>query len=292
MKLVTVLRVLPLRFAVLCFAALSCTSISAQATHDKVEILKPTWELGAGIGAAYLPDYRGSDQSQGLVIPTPYFVYRSPSLALEGNEIRMRLFGSERLTLDSSFDFSLGSTLKENRARANMPKLPATLSIGPQISYLLWNSDGDWNRLNLRMPLRQAIAVNGSQRNAGLVFEPHLNADLRHISWLPGWDVNLEIGPNWGNRPRHQLYYDVANQYATANRPAYNASAGYGGAQASISMARRWGQWYAGAYVRYDTIRGASFESSPLIRRKDNLTFATGFTYVFSESKERVAVLR
>ncbi len=271
---------------------LVCSAVSAQPTHEKVAIMKPTWELGAGIGAAYLPDYRGSDQSQGLVIPTPYFVYRSSSLALEGNEIRMRLFGSERLTLDSSFDFTLGSTLKDNRARAGMPKLPATLSIGPQISYLLWNSDGDRNRLNLRMPLRQAIAIGGSQRNAGLVFEPHLNADLRQVAWLPGWDVNIDIGPNWGNRPRHQLYYDVAGQYATANRSAYSSSSGFGGAQASISMARRWGQWYAGAYLRYDTIRGASFENSPLIRRKDNLTFATGFTYVFSESKERVAVLR
>jgi MipA family protein len=265
---------------------------SASSRPATAVITRPAWELGIGLGAAYLPDYRGSDQAQGLVIPTPYFVYRSPSLALEGNEIKARLFGSERLTLDASFDFSLGSTLKDNRARQGMSRLPATLSLGPQLSYKIWNSDDDMNRLNFRAPVRQAIALSGTQRNAGLVFEPHLHADFRKNAWAPGWDLYAEVGPTWGNRLRHKLYYEVAPAFATASRPAYTASQGYSGMQGSLTAARRFGDWYYGAYLRFDSVAGASFENSPLVKQKTNWSFATGFTWVLSESPNKVPVLR
>jgi MipA family protein len=124
------------------------------------------------------------------------------------------------------------------------------------------------------------------------VVEPHIKSDLRDLSFAPNWEFEVEAGPNWGNRQRHQLYYSVAPQFANANRASYTAGAGYGGMQASLTAARRFGKWYAGGFLRYDSIRGASFEPSPLVRRKDNFSFAAGLTYVFAESDRMVEVLR
>jgi outer membrane protein len=36
----------------------------------------PLWEVGAGIGALSVPDYRGSEARSTYVLPAPYFVYR------------------------------------------------------------------------------------------------------------------------------------------------------------------------------------------------------------------------
>ena len=37
---------------------------------------RPLWELGLGVAALRLPDYRGSDQSSTYLLPLPYVVYR------------------------------------------------------------------------------------------------------------------------------------------------------------------------------------------------------------------------
>lgn len=267
-------------------------AVQAQNLATRDPLMKPAWEVGVGLGMTALPDYRGAESSQTLVIPTPYFVYRSSEMAVAGSGVKARLFGSDRLTLDASFDFALGTVLKANQARVGMPKLPATLSLGPQISYLLWANDNDRNRLYARLPARQAFALGDSQHNAGVVVEPHLKADFRDLSFAKGWEIEAEFGPNWGNRRRHQLYYSVDPQYALASRPSYLADSGYGGLQASLTATRRFGSWYAGGYLRYDSVRGAVFEPSPLIRRKDNISIVFGVSYVFAESDRRVAVLR
>ena len=40
----------------------------------------PLWEAGVGVATVSFPAYRGSDQRQAFVLPTPYFVYRGEFL--------------------------------------------------------------------------------------------------------------------------------------------------------------------------------------------------------------------
>ena len=50
-------------------------SLSASAAEEK-----PLWEAGVGVATVSFPAYRGSDQRQAFVLPTPYFVYRGEFL--------------------------------------------------------------------------------------------------------------------------------------------------------------------------------------------------------------------
>ncbi|MGH9363054.1 MAG: hypothetical protein ACRD2T_14170, partial [Thermoanaerobaculia bacterium] len=50
---------------------LASPAVSLAAAPAAAEEL-PLWELGLGIGGFTLPDYRGSDQARGYVLPVPY----------------------------------------------------------------------------------------------------------------------------------------------------------------------------------------------------------------------------
>ena len=51
---------------------------------------RPLWELGVGVAGLRLPDYRGSDQSRGYVLPLPYIVYRGTWLKADRDGARAR----------------------------------------------------------------------------------------------------------------------------------------------------------------------------------------------------------
>ena len=74
----------------------------------------------------------------------------------------------------------------------------------------------------------------------------------------------------------------------TPDRPAYQAPGGYSGWVGFATLSRRFEKIWVGAYVRYDTLNGATFESSPLVKRDYALSAGIGIAWVFAESKERV----
>jgi outer membrane scaffolding protein for murein synthesis (MipA/OmpV family) len=85
-------------------------------------------------------------------------------------------------------------------------------------------------------------------------------------------------------------YYSVAPQYATATRPAYTAPGGYSGTQFGIILTKRFsGVWFA-AYVRYDTLRGAVFQDSPLVERAYDWSAGFGFAWILGRSSRLVEV--
>ena len=42
----------------------------------------PLWEAGGGVSPIVVPDYRGSDQYRGYVLPFPHIVYRGEKLKI------------------------------------------------------------------------------------------------------------------------------------------------------------------------------------------------------------------
>ena len=65
-----------------------------------------------------------------------------------------------------------------------------------------------------------------------------------------------------------------------------------GGAKcrALSAVSRRIGNWWIGAFVRYDSLRGAVFDDSPLVRRDHELRGGVGVSWVFATSDRQVAV--
>ena len=79
-----------------------------------------------------------------------------------------------------------------------------------------------------------------------------------------------------------------APQFATSTSPPYEARGGYAGLQFLASASRRYDGFWVGAFVRADTLRGAVFEASPLVRRDTYFAAGVGISWVIDVSRERV----
>jgi len=253
--------------------------------------LRPKWEAGAGATGLRLPDYRGSDETRGYVFPLPYFVYRGRHMRFDREGLRGVLHESDRVEFDLSVAGSLPVKSDRNRARAGMPDLDPALEIGPKLNLTLWRDRPKEQRLDLRFALRGVVTTDLSHaKDAGYVFNPHLYFDSRPAFLGGKWDFSAQLGPLYGSERYHQYYYGVAPQFATPERPAFEASAGYSGLASGAALTRRFGKLWVGGFARYDALHGAVFESSPLFRRRQYVAAGVAVAWVFAESKDPVEV--
>ncbi|MDQ6680567.1 MAG: MipA/OmpV family protein [Pseudomonadota bacterium] len=251
------------------------------------EAAGPLWELGLGAAAVRLPDYRGSDQGRTYLLPLPYVVYRGKWLRADRDGARALLLESGRVKVDVSVAASVPTRSRDNVARSNMPDLAPSLEIGPNLNVGLLESADRRMRLDLRLPLRAAVAVQRSPKTIGATFSPNLNVDIERVAG--GWNVGLLGGPLFADRRYHDYYYGVDSAYATPQRSAYRARGGYGGWQALAAASRRYGRMWVGGFVRYDNLHGAVFEASPLVRRDHEVAVGVGVSWVFATSDRLVS---
>ena len=289
-----------IRFALTLLSFVGATDLAAQsATAEPVAphlaagaglepgVKRPLWELGLGVAGVRLPDYLGSDQSRGYLLPLPYIVYRGTWLKADRGGARALLFDSQRVKVDLSVAASTPTRSNRNAARAGMPNLSGTFELGPNLNITLASSpDARW-KLDLRLPVRAAITVERSPKLVGTTFSPNLNLDIGGVGG--GWNLGLLAGPVFADRKYHAHYYGVDAAYATADRPAYQAQGGYAGWRALAATSRRFGNTWVGGFLRYDSLRGAAFEDSPLLRRSSALTFGFGIAWILATSSELVA---
>ncbi len=251
---------------------------------------QPLWEVGAGVAAFSFPSYRGSDQTNNFLMPVPHFTYHGDFLKADRQGIRGSFFDSDRVDLTVSLALAPPASSKDIAARAGMRDLDATFEIGPQIDLTLWRSANRARFVKLLLPLRAAFTVEGTPRDIGWVFHPKLNMDVTDLPGLPGWNLGLLAGPLFGDKRQHAYYYTVAPQYATADRPAYQAKAGYAGMQYLAALSKRFPKYWVGGFVRYDNLSGATFADSPLVRQKDYFAGGVAVTWILGESSTRVQV--
>jgi outer membrane scaffolding protein for murein synthesis (MipA/OmpV family) len=88
----------------------------------------------------------------------------------------------------------------------------------------------------------------------------------------------------FGSERNHEYFYSVAPQYATADRPAFDAKAGYAGSQFLISLSKRYPRYWLGAFARWDSLKGAAFADSPLVRTENYFAVGIGIAWIFRES--------
>ena len=283
------------RHLVIALASLACAAASAQWPVEPGPDIdaglnpgtqRPLWELGVGVAGLRLPDYRGSDQSRGYLLPLPYVVYRGTWLKADRDGARALLFDTQRVKVDVSVAASTPTRSEDNAAREGMPNLPGTGEIGPNLNVTLAASSNDRWKLDLRLPLRAAFTLQRSPRFVGTTFSPNLNLDIGGVGG--GWNVGLLTGPVFADRKYHEYLYGVDPAYATAARSAYQAHGGYAGWQALAATSRRFGSTWVGAFLRYDSLGGAAFEDSPLVRRRSALTLGFGVAWILATSSELV----
>lgn len=259
--------------------ALGCMlSVAAHAQDDSAR-----WDLGIGIGGLSLPHYRGSNQRQDYAAPIPYVRYEGKRLHVDREGGRFYLYHGNRWWLDLSASVGFPVDSRDNRARQDMPDLYPVFEIGPRAQFKLYENPRGDLQWRLAIPLRLAIATDISHsRSLGLVLSPYLQ-----LRYGQQWDLAISAGPLFASETYHDYYYQVDPQYATSTRPVYNARAGYSGSRISISATRQFHQRYwLGIFLRYDTLTGAVFADSPLVKQNHSFTAGLAFAWILSHQTQ------
>ena len=271
------------RIAGLMLCAALFLGLSQPAAAERV----PQWELGAGVVGLLLPDYRGSDEVRSYLLPVPYVIYRLEWLKADQTGIRSTLFDSEKAEVNLSLSATPPVRSKNNRAREGMSDLRPMVEIGPSLDLHLWRSDGRRFKLDVRTPVRAAFTIESHPRDVGVSLSPTLNFDVAGIGGRP-WQLGLLAGPIFATRRQHKYFYGVQESDARPDRPAFDAHGGYGGLQFLVALSRRFEKAWFGAYARYDTLRGAVFGDSPLVRRPYYLSAGFAIAWIPLQSSRMI----
>jgi outer membrane scaffolding protein for murein synthesis (MipA/OmpV family) len=245
----------------------------------------PLWELGLFGGAASTPAYPGADDRSARALVLPLVIYRGKVLRADRSGVGARLLNTERVELDVGFALSLPARSDDVAARAGMPDLKSLLEFGPRLKVLLTEPTAT-SRVRLELPLRAPVELGHGFQRQGLVFEPRLVFETADTGGK--WQADANAGAVFGNAALNRYFYEVAPQYATATRPAYQAGGGLMMTRLGASLSRRLSpDWRIFGFTRYDNYTHAANRDSPLFRRNSGLSVGLGFTWTARRSVER-----
>lgn len=244
----------------------------------------PKWELGLGLGSLSIADYRGSDEYNTHVFPIPFLIYRSKFFKADRDGVRSELFNSDQLAISISLNASLATSGSDNPLRQDLEELDPTFELGPALDINLSGASlrQGWH---LRLPARTVFAFDtDSLRQVGWLLNPHFV--YRSNSFLKNWKMRYVIGAYFGDKDYHDYFYAVPPEFATANRPAFQADNGYSGLSTQITLTRRIGNIWYGGFLRYDNLKEAQFINSPLVETENYAVLGFGINWVFGKSRD------
>lgn len=271
--------------AVLAAACVSAGAAQAQ-DQDDVEPVGPKslWEFGAAGAGGSRPAYPGSDTRLTNQAAVPYGIYRGKYLRAGEGGLRVRARKDDTTELDIGVSGSLGSDSSDVPARAGMPNLGTLIEIGPRLKVRL-PSRPSGARVTLSLPLRAVFDLSDSGRDRGYTFEPGLS-----VGWRPWANTSVGVGLTafFGDRRLNRLFYgvDPLQENTDIGRTAFEARAGLIATRLSLSMSTAVTRdMYFGSYLRFDTVRGAANEDSPLVRKTEGLTAGIGLSWTLFRSE-------
>lgn len=254
-----------------------------------VQAGEPLWELGIGVGGLQYPHYRGSASSERLVLPLPYYVYRGDVLRSDRDGLRGLLLKREWVELDISLDgvFPVNS---DSNAREDMDDLSPVIEAGPSLNLKVWRAPAKGRSLQLRLPVRGAVAVDTGPdfSHQGWTFSPNLYWQEDNAGFSGQWRRAASLGVVFANQRLHDYFYRVGQNDVRPGREIYRSRSGYSGTQVSFSSARRFDQYWVGLFTRYENLAGTAFANSPLIEREHSWMVGFGVSWVFAQSSRRV----
>lgn len=254
------------------FFSLAQAHASPQAVPHVTEI-----EAGVGVVTQTSADYRGAASYQTQGLPVPYFLYRGKIFKADRDGVRGDLVVQPWYELSMSVGASLNGGADDSSLRQGMPALDSSIEFGPSLNFNLTGPHMDEGWV-LRFPVRAGITFSSSGLGfIGYVFDP--NMAWRQPDLFAGWEGTVTLGAMWADRKNHHYYYSVAPEYATEERPAYAAGAGYSGAFARLGLYREIDAWRIGLSMRYDNLSGAEFMDSPLVETDHYFSLSMGAVY-------------
>ncbi len=268
-------------YLLLVVAFVSATSAFSESTQpDKQDFI----EIGGGVSMVDVPHYAGSDQSFFYFVPFPFFVYQSDKVSLNREGLRRHIKKTQNWDFDISFGGTLPLDSEDNRAREGMPDLDWVALGGPSVNYR-FHSDSD-TQFYAKLPLHLGVATDFTQLDyVGWEFVPTLRLEQTFEQQDTTWRMVSSLSYFYGSQKHNDYYYSVAPEFATLDRPAYQADAGSGGYQGLFGVTRRQGKFWTGAFLRYRTLADAEFRDSPLVRQQDNWYVGLAFAWIAYSTK-------
>lgn len=259
------------------------SSVLIASEPSKINVDKTEWSMGLGIGAFDYLLYPGAVESNRFILPVPYFTYRSPKFEVDRG-FRSFMYDSEKIAIDISADFGLPVDSDDTRARKGMPDLDFMLQIGPSLEFKLNDRSKSYFDARFEIPVRVAFVTDlPNVDHIGYLVEPRFSFDHRRSSNAPVAHKTT-IGLKFATQDFHAYYYDVAPEYATPIRPAYKSDAGFGGSFIKYRISYKTNDFIYWMFLRYQSLRGAEFEDSPLVLKNDYYFVGAGFSWIFASS--------
>ena len=256
---------------------------------------KPRWEFGVGGGFFQGFDYPGSEDPNQRGIALPFLIYRTERLRVGGGGARAVAVEQPRFRLDFSFGGGTSSSSESDGVRAGLPDLDFLIEFGPRLQWILVNEEtDDGGRLQVTAAgaVRGIISTDFSEVDGqGVLLELSLSAGRRRIF---GSDVDLfaRVASTWTDDRLHEFYYEVAPEFVTPDRPAFDATGGYLETQIFLGGAYRVTRSFrAFAGVQVGLFNGAANEDSPLFETTSSTGFALGFAWTLATSKHNVRLV-
>ena len=251
---------------------------------------QPRWELGvSGLGAR-IPHYLGSDEYRVYAFPLPYGIYRGDHVQVDREGFRGLFYRGPVLETDVSISGN-PPVSSGGGARQGMPDLDPLIEFGPAVRLVLFRGER-LKALQIEGAVRGCAAVHIDDmhiREAGT----HATLGLAAASFTPHpgspWRSGASTGVEFADRAYDRYFYDVTEEQALPDRPAYRSTSGYGGCYLSGFVMRRLSSALSvSMFARWSHLDGAVYEDSPLVRTRDNVTVAAAIVWKLAESKTRV----
>ncbi|MBU3021217.1 MipA/OmpV family protein [Aestuariibacter sp. A3R04] len=235
-----------------------------------------------------VPNYPASKERNFVALAAPYAIYRGDIFRIGGDGGARAVFvENNRLELDMSFSGAFSADSDDDSVRRGMPELDYLFEAGPQLIYKLKDfafAGGGQGRLTGRVQARAVFSTDlGDIHARGYVFEPTLRYQQRGVLF-PDTGLSLAFRMTWASEKLHDYFYEVAPEYQTETRRAYNGKGGYLGSEASVGISfplLHRVRGFFGASVQFN--QGAANEDSPLYER--DITYSIGMGFVWRAYK-------
>lgn len=260
------------------------STLAVERTWEAQESL---YEIGLAGASFFLYDYPAAEQGRLRALIVPYAYYRGKVLrADDEGGIRGRLLERERIEFDFSAAAAFPADSRDNHARRGMPDLDWIGEVGPRMRVHIIEEEN--LRFEFNLPVRYVFSTDLTRvDDRGYLFQPELSLKIDNV-WGEGWDFSLSTSAQFASDQLMDYFYEVSNQYATIDRPAFQSRGGLLGNNLVLGVSRE-------VRPRMRAFCGAKFDyyglsvnrRSPLFKDPWNAGFAFGFSYQLYESGAR-----
>jgi outer membrane scaffolding protein for murein synthesis (MipA/OmpV family) len=272
-----------------CICSLLPGSLLAQDNSDADS--PALWEFRLAAFGRYSPTYPASDEHNLTLLPLPIPLYRGSFLNFGENldqVARGEIMDTRRLRLGIDLDFTFGEDSADLPVRQGMPNLDFMFELGPELEIKLNSRTPEQGEFFLALQLRAGVSFDGlDPTSRGFLLNPEL--EYRRDQVFGGDNLlSLRWKPTWASEQFMDYYYEVEPAYATTERPAYDAAAGYLGSKFTAALTRQiTDKLTFGVSASYYLNSGAENELSPLYQTDSGASIQAVLIWSLWESERR-----